>query len=338
MANLRVIITIAFVCPPLLTVGTAYGGIIEYVSQQRAISAILREVYQFPDDEPIELTDYEDAVAPDFAPFDASVTAMISDPPDGRETGIVTASQRSTLGDEGIAWGGSFSSFTSTSFGGLRFDSLLDATFTTDGAMNYDLNFEAGNFFLPGDGNGGSLRATLSKDESVEPVFEIDNPLAEDGTFSGKASGNLDAGTYRFRIELSIGGDIGQSGEYSATLVVSDTPVSPIPLPSTAWAAGLTGGALLAADGVRRRRSAAYIACRYQAVKNALLFRRRRRRVLMSERRRVSRSSHVPCANRDQAAQSNGLSPMPVGEPCYPQFGEPPMVGGRRSGHTPLPV
>ena len=231
------------------------AGPVQYTSQTRRIEATLTEEYLVPDGDPDRRTGSASQAAPDFGPFDATVTATVEDRPPGRPTGQNVISQRSALADSGISAEGNFNGFTGTDGGEFTSLSLVDVTFVLDEVRNFTLGYamEVPSFYSQIDGEVSLTRV------GGAAVFDEDldftqNPIDDTGAF-GSRTGTLTPGEYRFVFRHSYETDTGDDADYSVSLALTPSgngEPNPIPLPPAAWAALATTGGFGALRGCRR--------------------------------------------------------------------------------------
>jgi hypothetical protein len=238
--------------------GLAAAGPVVYDGQSRTLRADLSE--QFPtggDDIPVG--DSQSAAAPDFGPWDASVTARIADPPvPGDFNGHGTVSQHSTLTDAAITAAGTGSVLTDTIDGSAGIHVGVDVTFTLDAARDFSLDF----FFTANELGHGFADVKLNRVGGAT-LFEADPDFDRDDTVDGvigrgAGRGTLQPGQYRFLVNFSTGGAIGEDNlDYSVSLdLTPDGPEpgpTPVPLPPAAWPAQAPAGAVAAINRLRRR-------------------------------------------------------------------------------------
>ena len=215
---------------------------IRYVSQERGIAASNTEEFFQSEPEPgyVRRHDSDAATAPDFAPFDARVSAS------AYFGGYSNISQHSALRPDGISARGDWSAQAATDNGVFSFETLADVTFdVTDAPAQFDFAYSLKDspyrgyarqvdlFLRRVDGGGGDVFR-------VVPAYDPDLYTA-----SGTASGVLSPGRYEFRYFSMYLGDVGDFGSYDVRL-----SLAAVPEPASVGVVLLVGGAF----AVRRRR------------------------------------------------------------------------------------
>jgi hypothetical protein len=233
----------------------AAAGPVQYLSQSRTIGGSLREHYVFSIDgnpaDPVDVFNDGSKAAPDFGNWDDSVTVHVVPPPgaEGLGTGESFASQRSSLRDAGISAAGDLAGNTSTNDGAYGVSAGVDVTFALDTPRAYDLTYTVqADFFAH-----RRTTFTLSALDTGATVFEELPDFSREDELSGRRTGTLAPGRYRFLFTQEAGGDTGTNGPYSFDLALTPSRPTAIPLPPAVWAGLLTTGGF-AATGVARRR------------------------------------------------------------------------------------
>lgn len=237
-----------------------------YTKQDRSASAFAETVVETPGAS--NLTDSKSETAPDFGPFNVSLTALPAVPPllstDG--TGTAAATQNSMLGPNSIdistsAFSNEIEAFDGHSFGNAS--SIAKVNFTVNAATTYTLT--------------GSLKIEEDVPDGLnEVIAEITGPggtavLPRIDVNRGNQSGN--GGTAEFSQDINQSGML-QPGQYTLDVEsvsfgiegvtsAADLHLSaaagptPVPLPPAAYASLPLLGGLALFPLIRRRRGGA---------------------------------------------------------------------------------
>lgn len=210
--------------PNLDSLTVQAAGDVAYLAQRREVFGSLSEHYDIRDpDTGMELDGaaaFEERrrAAPDFGDFDAAVEVRVTPPPGAfPRSGVVLATQRSSLTDRGITVAGDVDGATWTEEGTYTVASDADVTFELARPRDYVLTYAVPFKFAA----NTRARMDLSAAGGAE-VFDVSPPTnVDDGPQRGTLTGRLAPGRYRFVFHYEAGSDVGVGGDYSVGLALN---------------------------------------------------------------------------------------------------------------------